>query len=82
MSEQMERAHRLKDMTFTPGWRDVVAMLNDEAKGAESELVEIMATRPDTLTGKSALKYAIRARALRDFMEMITDEVRLLDGPK
>lgn len=82
MSPQIERAHRLKEMMHTPGWRDVVTMLNDEAKGAESELVEIMATRPDALTGKSALKYAIRARALRDFMEMITDEVRLLDGQK
>lgn len=79
MTFKLDRANRLRDMMNTPGWRDVVTMLNEEAKGAESELCDIMASRPEQLTSQSALKYAIRSRALRDFLESLTDEVKLLE---
>lgn len=82
MSEQMDRAKRLQDMMYTPGWRDLETMLNEQAKEPEDELYEIMSKKPDTLTSKTALKYAIRSRALRDFMESLKDEVKLLDGKK
>ncbi len=74
----MESARRIQETMHTPGWKDIASMLNAQAKEPEDELYEIMAKKPDTLTGKAALKYAIRARALRDFMESLQDEVNLL----
>ena len=76
------RGERIMQTMHTPGWLDIEAMLNEQASGPESELCEIMAKRPDTLTGKTALKYAIKARALRDFMESLKDEVRLTNQPQ
>lgn len=66
----------------TPGWRDIAAILEAEAKEPEDELYEIMAKKPDSLTGKTALKYAIKAKALRDFMEILQDEVKLANQPQ
>lgn len=82
MSAQLERAQRLQEMMHTAGWLDLVSMLNAQAKEPEDELYEIMSKKPDSLTGKTALKYAIRARALRDFMESLMDEVKLLENAK
>lgn len=82
MSEQLDRARRLQEMMRTPGWLDLVAMLNAQAKEPEDELYEIMAKKPDSLTGKTALKYAIKARSLRDFMESLQDEIKLLPENK
>lgn len=82
MSDQINRARRIDETMRTPGWRDIAAMLNAQAKEPEDELYEIMSKKPDSLTGKTALKYAIRARALRDFMESLQDEIKLLSENK
>lgn len=79
MSDQVERAQRIYDTMHSAGWRDISAMLNEAAREPEDELYEIMAKKPDTLTGKTALKYAIKAKALRDFMESLQDIVKILN---
>lgn len=60
------------------GGRVLRDMLVEQAMEPQSELYEIMARRPDTLTGKTALKYAIRSKALSDFIELVDDEVKIL----
>lgn len=74
----MDRARRIQETMDTPGWVDIAAMLDEQAREPKDELYEIMAKKPDTLTGKAALKYAIRAKALCDFKESLQDEVRQL----
>lgn len=66
----------------TPGWVDILSMLEEQAREPEAELYEIMAHKPDTLTGKTALKYAIRAKALREFKASVEDEIRILEPKK
>lgn len=55
------------------------SMLAEQAQVPKDELWEIMARKPDTLTGKTALKYAIKAKALNDFAESVEDAVRPLN---
>ena len=78
MSDKLDRATRIHATMQTGGWRDISGMLIEQAKESEDKLTNMMAKSPDTLTGKTALKYAIRANALRDFLESLLDEVNLL----
>lgn len=68
-----EKAQRIKEFLGSQVGHEVIAMLDEMAKEPECELYEIMAKRPDSLTGKTALKYAIRAKALRDFKQELYD---------
>lgn len=74
MSELTDRANRLQEMFHTAGWMlDAAPMLHEIAETAEGKLKNLMAKSPDTLTGKTALKYAIRANALRNYLEELQD---------
>ena len=68
-----DRAIRFREFIGSQVGHEVIAMLDDMAKEPQDELFEIMARKPDSLTGKTALKYAIRAKALRDFKQEILD---------
>lgn len=77
-----ERAQRIQDTMHTPGWHDIAAMLNEQAQEMQDALLVIMADRPDSLTDKTSLKYAIRLKALRDFYESLQDEVKKVNQPQ
>lgn len=68
-----EKAQRMKEFLGSQVGHELIAMLDEQAKEPEDELYQIMAKKPDTLTGKTALKYAIRAKALRDFKQELHD---------
>jgi len=72
----MDRAIRIKEFLQSQVGVEIIAILDKEAKEPEDELYQIMAARPDSLTGKTAIKYAVRAKALRDFKELLLDEAR------
>ena len=78
----MSRAERIRDTMHTPGWQDIAAMLNEQAQEPQDELWEIMAKRPDTLTGRTALKFAIKSKALREFYESLQDELKKANQPQ
>ena len=74
-----DRANRFRYFLDSEVGQEVIALLDSEAKEPEDELYEIMSKKPDTLTGKTALKFAIRAKALRDFKETLLDVARKAD---
>ena len=78
MASDIERAKRLFDTMQTPGWSDAMSILTDFADEASNEIFEMIAHSPDKLTGKTAIKYAARARALRDYKEAVESEIKLL----
>ena len=71
-----ERAQRIKEFIGSQVGHEILAMMDEAAKEPEDELYEIMAKKPDSLTGRTAIKYAVRAKALRDFKESLLDEAR------
>ena len=68
----------LVDAWNSPGGFVLRKMLDDQSAEPKDELWEIMARRPDTLTGKSAVKLASRSKALVDFRESIEAEIARL----
>jgi len=62
----------------SPGWLHIQKMIDDEIQTNRDELSELMAKNPDKLTGKTAIKYAVRARALEDLKEEIFGSQKLL----
>jgi hypothetical protein len=79
---QIDRARRIAATMSSDGWGDVVEMLNTQAQESADTLLDLMGRKPDTLTGKTAIKLASRRAALLDFMESLTDEVKLLASQK
>ncbi len=75
---QRERSEQLAAAMEHPGWSVAMSMLQEQATEAKEELWALMASKPDELTGKKALKLAIRAKALFDFRESLIDEVKIL----
>lgn len=71
-----ERAQRIREFLGSQVGHEIMAILDEMAREPKDELWEIMAKKPDTLTGKTALKYAIRSKALTDFKEALADEAR------
>jgi hypothetical protein len=59
----------------SPGGLFIRSVLDGHIEDAKERLYRIMATKPETLTGKTAISLAARARALEDFRDTILDEV-------
>lgn len=78
MSQQVDRAKRLSALMSMPGWKDIVDMIDEQAQDCAEELLTIMSRKPDTLTGKTAIKLASRRSSLLDFKESVEDEVKVL----
>ena len=64
-----DKAKRINDTMLTPGWKDVVEVLDEMALAAKEDLFEIMTKRPATLTGRTAIAKANRAKGLIEFKE-------------
>jgi hypothetical protein len=60
-----------------PGWGDLSKSLSDSVNDYTDKLLDLMDNKPDTLTGKTAIKYAARRKALITFFEDLRDEVRI-----
>ncbi len=79
----LARAKRLHDTMQTPGWADAMAMLDEQANEPRDELFDMIARTPDKLTGKTSIRLASRAKALKDYRESLEDEIKiLLPNPK
>ena len=66
----------------SPGWLHIQKMIDDEISENRVELERLMSKDPDKLTGKTAIKYAVRARALSDLKEQILDSQRILQSER
>lgn len=72
------RAERILGTMETPGWLDVLALMDEQTNEAKEELFETMVRRPDQITGKKANQLAGRVRGLQDLKESLLDAVKPL----
>lgn len=82
MSEATDRAQRIRETMGTAGWREILAILDERIREPKDRLYAIMGRKPEDLTGKTALKLAIRAKALEDFKEEVLDTQKLLQDSR
>lgn len=77
-SPRIERAQRLQNLVTSPGWDDLRAIAMERiADDATGKLISILDSRPDTLTGKTAVRLASRRKAILDLFGEIEDEIRV-----
>ena len=81
MASDLDRARRLYDTMQTPGWADAMFILTEQFAEAHEELIEMIGRTPDKLTGKTAIRLAAQARALKDYRESLEDEIKILLPP-
>jgi len=77
----LDRARRIQATLSTPGWLDILTLLDEMCAEAQGEVLHMMSVTPDKLTGKGAIRLASRARALRDFKDLVIDELKVLEPP-
>lgn len=77
-SEALHRASLIQDTMNTPGWLHIKGILDEHIQSPRLQLWEIMAKRPDLLTGKKAVSLAARSNALEDFKESVEDSLNIL----
>ena len=75
---QVDRAHRIQATMMTPGWQDILAMIDEQMLAPKERLYEILASKPEALTGRIAIGLAARSAALRDLKESLEDELKIL----
>ena len=63
------RLRRMYETMHSPGWPDIVKVLDEMAQSQKDELIEIMTRKPETLTGRIAIAKANRTKALTDFKD-------------
>lgn len=75
MTEKEARAERLKNLMLQPGWADVILLKIDKTGEYEDELLHMMDSKQDALTGKKAVSLASKRKALNDFFGDLDDDV-------
>lgn len=64
-----DEAGVLRDFMNHPGYALAIGILESMKAEARDEVMHTMAHKPETLTGRTAIKYAARAAALQDYRE-------------
>lgn len=82
MSDQMAQDLRIWDTLQTSGWQDIRGIVMGMIAEEQDALLHAMGRKPDTLTGKVAIKHAARRLALMDFLETLDDKMRLLESKR
>jgi len=73
-----EAADRIRYVLQSSGWQDIQKLIDDGISERTEALLELMDSRPDSLTGKTAIKLAAGRKALKDLKEEILGSQRLL----
>ena len=76
--EARDAAKRIAETITTPGWGDIVKILDTMASESQTKVLHMMSVDPEKLTGKVAIRYASRARALHDLKEAVYDASKIL----
>jgi hypothetical protein len=72
-----QRSERIYSLSLCEGFPELIEMLKEQISEPKDRLYSIMSSKPDTLTGKSAIKLAATAKALERFKESLEDEIRI-----
>jgi len=75
----MEERHAIREAWDSHGGMLIRRLLAEQISEPKEVLWDLMSRKPETLTGKVALKHAIRSKALTDFQESIEDELKPLN---
>lgn len=76
-----QEASEIAETLASPGWAHIKALFDEHIATPKDELFEIMCSRPETITGKSAFMRAGRARGCADLLEAINDKLKILAQP-
>ena len=78
---RLDRAARIQTTVNTPGWVDISALAVELISAAKDEAYQILKSRPESMTGRTAIRLSSRAGALEDFLESVADEIKILQPP-
>ncbi len=73
-----ERNQRIRETMGTPGWPDIAAILDELIQETEADFSALLAREPEKINLRTAQKYAVRAKAFKDFRESIMDTQRAI----
>lgn len=77
-----DRARRIAETMNTPGWKDIDAILEEQAREPLDELYEIMVHKTGTVTGAAAHLRAGKVKGLRAFKDALLEEVKIANQPQ
>ena len=72
-----DRSDRIFSLSRSNGWMELVAMLDEQIAEPKEKLYQIMSSKPDTLTDKSAIRLAATAKSLENFKESLEAEIKI-----
>lgn len=72
-----DEAKRIQETLCTPGWHDVLKIMEDMSKDAESKVMHLLSSSPEKLTGRTAIKYGARRKALLDLKEELYEALKI-----
>ena len=72
-----DRAIALAETWASLGGEVLREMLSERIKENKDQLYHLMSSKPDTLTGKAAIRLASRAAALEDLLVDIQDDIKI-----
>lgn len=75
---QRDKAEQIQATLQTPGWAHIEALFDEHIKLPKDELFEIMASKPESVTGKAAFMRAGRSRGCAELLEAIKGELKIL----
>lgn len=78
IAESRAKAKRIEETTTTPGWGDIMAILDEMVSESQRKVMHLITSDPDKLTGKTAIRHASRSKALTDFKEAVYDASKIL----
>lgn len=76
----LEKANRVKETMGTSGWQDIDAILDELIVETEADFSALLAREPEKINLRTAQKYAVRAKAFKDFRESVMDALKPLEN--
>ena len=74
----LEKALRIQATVNTPGWADILGLMEYQSDDAKEEVFHLLTSSPEMLTEKTAVRLASRVKTLEDLKEAISDELKIL----
>ena len=70
-------AKRLMALVESPGWPVLKMHLDSEVDAGRDYILSLMNSKPESLTGRTALRHGMRVKAYTDLGEWIESQVQL-----
>lgn len=77
MSDKKVDAKKILTLVESDGWPVVKEYLTAEINGSRDYILSLMNSKPESLTGRVALRHGMRVKAYTDFGEWIDSNVQI-----